>query len=83
MVDFPINAVCKVGPGGKPCGGGNDDGNNCSGTVTFKQISDEDCEISWDIKGISKDGKDAISKHMKLLRQSPITAQRPTPTWER
>ena len=30
---FPIHAVCHVGPGGKPCHGGSDKGNKCSGTI--------------------------------------------------
>eukprot|EP00406_Dinophysis_acuminata_P076152 CAMPEP_0179254636 /NCGR_PEP_ID=MMETSP0797-20121207/23337_1 /TAXON_ID=47934 /ORGANISM="Dinophysis acuminata, Strain DAEP01" /LENGTH=41 /DNA_ID= /DNA_START= /DNA_END= /DNA_ORIENTATION= len=37
-MEFPIRAVCNVGPGGKPCGGGSDAGNVCGGTVTFEQV---------------------------------------------
>mmetsp|Transcript_13521 Transcript_13521/g.30743 ORF Transcript_13521/g.30743 Transcript_13521/m.30743 type:complete len:195 (+) Transcript_13521:70-654(+) len=50
---YPITATCEVGPNGKPCSGGVDDG-KCTGVVTFKQTDANTCVISWDIKGMTK-----------------------------
>mmetsp|Transcript_70626 Transcript_70626/g.138822 ORF Transcript_70626/g.138822 Transcript_70626/m.138822 type:complete len:174 (-) Transcript_70626:297-818(-) len=52
MAAAAIKATCKVGPGGKPCSGGSDAGNECAGTVSFEQVGDA-CTISWDITGLT------------------------------
>merc|ERR1712146_689729 len=62
---FPINAVCVVGPNGKPCGGGSDSNNQCGGTVTFEQIDADTCKISWDIKGAGRAGLHGFHIHEK------------------
>eukprot|EP00928_Gymnodinium_smaydae_P036453 TRINITY_DN2547_c0_g1_i2.p2 TRINITY_DN2547_c0_g1~~TRINITY_DN2547_c0_g1_i2.p2 ORF type:complete len:183 (-),score=56.50 TRINITY_DN2547_c0_g1_i2:107-655(-) len=62
---FPIKAVCEVNPGGKPCDGGSDEGNKCTGTVCFEQIDADTCKISWDIKGAGKPGLHGFHIHEK------------------
>mmetsp|Transcript_38512 Transcript_38512/g.46528 ORF Transcript_38512/g.46528 Transcript_38512/m.46528 type:complete len:202 (+) Transcript_38512:227-832(+) len=49
--EYPIKAVCEVGPKGKPCAGGAAPPGTCFGTITFVQRSADKCTISWDIKG--------------------------------
>jgi len=50
----PVKATCTVAPGGKPCHGGSDAGNNCSGTVTFSQDGPDDAvEVVYEITGLT------------------------------
>mmetsp|Transcript_6208 Transcript_6208/g.13697 ORF Transcript_6208/g.13697 Transcript_6208/m.13697 type:complete len:179 (+) Transcript_6208:95-631(+) len=51
-MSYPIKAQCEVGPNGKPCSGGEDDG-KCSGMVYFEQTSADSIKITWDIKGMT------------------------------
>ena len=53
-MSYPIKATCVVGPNGKPCDGGNDANNACTGTVKFEQTSADECTISWNVKGLAK-----------------------------
>ena len=62
---FPISATCEVAPNGKPCGGGAEAGTPCTGTVSFKQTSDEECTISWDLTGCGKEGPHGFHIHEK------------------
>eukprot|EP00750_Incisomonas_marina_P015788 INCI18643.1.p1 GENE.INCI18643.1~~INCI18643.1.p1 ORF type:complete len:598 (+),score=120.47 INCI18643.1:293-2086(+) len=49
-----IRATCEVAPGGKPCHGGSDAGNNCSGTVQFTQAEvDGPVEVQYEITGLT------------------------------
>ena len=63
---FPIKAVCVVGPNGKPCGGGSDSGNACTGTVTFEQTDADTCKISWELRGCGKAGPHGFHIHEKV-----------------
>jgi Cu-Zn family superoxide dismutase len=47
-----LRAVCRVGPKGRPCSGGAEQG-CCSGTVWFEQTSPELCRISWHVTGLT------------------------------
>uniref|UniRef100_A0A7S4VYF7 Superoxide dismutase [Cu-Zn] n=1 Tax=Alexandrium monilatum TaxID=311494 RepID=A0A7S4VYF7_9DINO len=60
---YPIEAVCEVSPQGKPCGGGNDT-SICTGTITLKQTSAEECSISYEIRGLTP-GKHGFHIHEK------------------
>ena len=49
-----LKAVCEVAPHGKPCGGGAEAADVCTGTVTLEQASaTAPTVISWDIKGMT------------------------------
>ena len=50
-----VFATCTVGPAGKPCHGGDDAGNECTGVVHFRQPADGKgaCEITYDISGLT------------------------------
>jgi len=51
---YPIKAKCTVTPQGKPCEGGSDSGNVCSGVINFSQKSaDSPCIISYEIGGMA------------------------------
>eukprot|EP00747_Dinoflagellata_sp_TGD_P162414 gnl/TRDRNA2_/TRDRNA2_179982_c0_seq1.p1 gnl/TRDRNA2_/TRDRNA2_179982_c0~~gnl/TRDRNA2_/TRDRNA2_179982_c0_seq1.p1 ORF type:complete len:177 (-),score=45.13 gnl/TRDRNA2_/TRDRNA2_179982_c0_seq1:141-671(-) len=52
-MSYPIKAVCTVGPEGKPCDGGSDAGNACTGTVSFEQTDADTCKITYEIKGLT------------------------------
>lgn len=57
-------AVCMVSPQGKPCGGGAEAATVCTGTITFTQISDTQCRIEYEIKGLTP-GKHGFHIHEK------------------
>lgn len=63
-MSFPIKAVCEVGPGGKPCGGGSEQAPECSGTITFEQTDENTCTIRYEIKGLTP-GKHGFHVHEK------------------
>lgn len=55
-----------MGPKGKPCDGGSDgDGDSCQGTITFEQISVEECKISWNLTGCGAEGEHGFHVHEK------------------
>ena len=64
ILKFPLKAICIVGPNGKPCSGGSDAGNQCTGTVMFEQIDPENCRISWDLTGCGKPGEHGFHIHI-------------------
>eukprot|EP00746_Dinoflagellata_sp_MGD_P124592 gnl/MRDRNA2_/MRDRNA2_59188_c0_seq1.p1 gnl/MRDRNA2_/MRDRNA2_59188_c0~~gnl/MRDRNA2_/MRDRNA2_59188_c0_seq1.p1 ORF type:complete len:241 (-),score=38.54 gnl/MRDRNA2_/MRDRNA2_59188_c0_seq1:164-886(-) len=61
---FPIKAICKCAPNGKPCQTGSDTGNECTGTITLTQLNEQDIEIVYEVKGL-KPGKHGFHVHEK------------------
>lgn len=47
-----INAICTVGPNGKPCGGGEEKGKNVTGVINLSQPEGGETTISWKIEGL-------------------------------
>jgi len=64
-MSYPIEAYCEVSPKGKPCHGGNDLDNKCTGLVKFLQKSADSITISWDLKNCGKAGEHGFHIHEK------------------
>jgi len=57
-------ALCNVSPQGQGCPGAASVSGTCTGTITFNQITEEICEIAYEIKGLSP-GKHGFHIHEK------------------
>ena len=45
-----LKATCTVGPAGKPCSGGSEEG-NCTGEITLEQLDASTCKIKYSLRG--------------------------------
>ena len=57
-------AICNVGPNGKPCEGGSDEGNKVTGVIHFEQPEGGNTKISWKITGLAE-GEHGFHVHEK------------------
>ena len=57
-------AHCDVYPQGMACHGGADSGTPVKGTVTFEQLTEDQCRICWDVTGL-KPGLHGFHIHEK------------------
>lgn len=48
-----ISAKCIVGPAGKPCGGGAEQGQNVTGVIDLTQEPGGNCNITYRIEGLT------------------------------
>jgi len=49
----PRQAVCEVSPEGKPCGGGEESGPICTGTIFLEQTDADTCRITYEVSGLT------------------------------
>lgn len=60
----PLRAYCDVSPQGKPCGGGEEAKEVCTGKISLVQISPDKCKIRYLVKGLTP-GKHGFHIHEK------------------